>query len=77
MCLTDTQKRDRIKELGEMIEDNNIANASNPDAHKMAQDIIAFILTDEVQECNESWCDGCEIRAALGGLCSEVLNFNS
>lgn len=66
--LTDNQKRDLIKELGNILETNEYDQIS-------ARVHVANELVSKVGECNESWCDNCEIRAALGGLCSEFLDF--
>lgn len=67
--LNDDQKLAKLKELGDII---NIDKENNDGS--ISEQMIAFMTGALyiIDECNESWCDHCEVRKALGCLCCEI-----
>lgn len=69
MSLTDEQKLSKLNQLGEIIEmDKNNNDGS------LSQQMQSFIVGAlyMIEECNESWCDNCRVRSALGCLCCDI-----
>lgn len=67
--LTDEQKLFKLKELGDII------NMDKENNDGILSDQMCSFVTGAlyiIDECNESWCDHCEVRKALGCLCSEM-----
>lgn len=68
--LTDIQKLAKLKELGDIIaidKENNDGTIS--EQMKSFMTGVLYVI----DECNESWCDHCEVRKALGCLCCDVI----
>ena len=67
--LSDSQKLAKLKELGEIIEMEKTNNDS-----QISDQMRCFITGALyiIEECNESWCDHCEVRKALNCLCCEI-----
>lgn len=70
MNLTDEQKLEKLKELGNIIEIDKTNNNGELSQQVKSFAIGALYIIDE---CNESWCDHCEVRRALGCLCSDIM----
>lgn len=72
MSISDNIKREFIRNLGTIIEHHIDENGNLPNS------INRIVVTglNDIEECNESWCDGCEVRNALGGLCCDRLNLD-
>lgn len=69
--MTDEQKLDGLKRLGNIIKmDKEVNNGLLTDHMKQFSVGALYVI----EECNESWCESCEVKKALGGLCSEVLD---
>lgn len=68
--LTDEQKLAKLKELGNIIEIDKINNNGVISDSMREFTVGALYIIDE---CNESWCDHCEVKAALGCLCSDII----
>lgn len=70
MNLTDEQKLEKLKELGNIIEIDKTNNNG-----ELSQQVKSFTTGALyiIDECNESWCDHCEVRRALGCLCSDIM----
>lgn len=66
--LTDEQKLSALKDLGEIISIDKINNGTISDEMRSFISGVLFVI----DECNESWCDHCEVRKALGCLCCDI-----
>lgn len=66
--LTDEQKLSALKDLGEIISIDKINNGIISDEMRSFISGALFVI----DECNESWCDHCEVRKALGCLCCDI-----
>lgn len=69
VALTDAQKLSVLKDLGEAITIDKINN--NGFISEQMRSFISGALY-VVDECNESWCDHCEVRKALNCLCCDI-----
>lgn len=67
--LTDEQKLFKLKELGDII---NIDKENNNGI--ISEQMYSFVTGALyiIEECNESWCDHCQVRQALGCLCCDI-----
>ena len=70
--INDDKKLSIIKDLGEMIKEKRIKEQDDTNFKEFVSNLLSYI----VEECNESWCDNCEIRRATGMLCNEYLVLN-
>lgn len=67
--LTNEQKLNKLKEIGNIIEMDKINNNGFVSDKIKTFTIGALFIIDE---CNESWCDSCPVHHSLGHLCSEL-----
>ena len=70
--INDDKKLSIIKDLGEMIKEKRIKEQDDTNFKEFVSNLLSYT----VEECNESWCDSCEIRRATGMLCNEYLVLN-
>lgn len=68
--MIDDRKLSIINDLGEIIREKRIKNQDDINFKEFVSEMLSYT----VEECNESWCDNCEIRKATGMLCNEYLN---